>query len=127
MKNILKKSSLALAMIAMLGSCDDFEEINQSPTAATSDQVQVEYFINNSIIGAQMNPDVAERSFVLYWKTAAHQMLSTGISGGSYNDGWSSAYYNSSASWLNHINTAIQVADEKAAKGEIPGITKSSW
>lgn len=119
MKNILKKSSLALAMIAMLGSCDDFEEINQSPTAATSDQVQVEYFINNSIIGAQMNPDVAERSFVLYWKTAAHQMLSTGISGGSYNDGWSSAYYNSSASWLNHINTAIQVADEKAAKGDV--------
>jgi hypothetical protein len=123
MKNILKKSSLALAMIAMLGSCDDLEEINQSPTAATSDQVQVEYFINNSIIGAQMNPDVAERSFVLYWKTAGHQMLSTGISGGSYNDGWSSAYYNSSASWLNHINTAIQIADEKAAKGDVKPYT----
>lgn len=119
MKNILKKSSLALAMIAMLGSCDNFEEINQNPTAATSDQVQVEYFINNSIIGAQMNPDVAERSFVLYWKTAGHQMLFTGISGGSDNDGWSSAYYNSSARWLNNINTAIQIADEKAAKGDV--------
>lgn len=117
MKNIIKKLSLVFAMLAMLASCNDFEEINTNPTAANVDQVQVEYFINNSIIGAQMNPDTAERSFVLYWKTAGHQMLSTGISGGSYDDGWSSAYYNSSASWLNSINTAIQVADEKETKG----------
>jgi hypothetical protein len=117
MKNILKKSGLALAIITMLGSCDDFEEINKNPTAVTSDQVQVEYFINNSIIGAQMNPDVSERAFMLYWKAAGHQMLRTGISGGSFNDDWASAYYNSSAGWLNAINTAIQVSDEKAAKG----------
>lgn len=117
MKNILKKSSLALAMIAMLGSCDNFEEINKNPTAATVDQVQVEYFINNSIIGAQMNPDLAERSFILYWKATGHQMLRTGISGGSFDDDWASVYYNSSAGWLNSINTAIQVSDEKAAKG----------
>ncbi|UFH34302.1 SusD/RagB family nutrient-binding outer membrane lipoprotein [Flavobacterium acetivorans] len=117
MKNIVKKSGLVLAMIATLASCDNFEEINIDPTAANAEQVQVEYFINSSIIGAQMNPDVAERSFVLYWKTAGHQMLSTGISGGSYDDGWSTAYYNSSAGWLNSINTAIQIADEKEAKG----------
>lgn len=117
MKNIVKKSSLALAIVAMLASCDNFDEININPTAANADQVQVEYFINNSIIGAQMNPDVAERSFVLYWKTAGHQMSSTGISGGTFDDGWASAYYNSSAGWLNSINTAIQVADEKEAKG----------
>lgn len=117
MKNIVKKSSLALALLATLGSCDNFDEINTNPTAASADQVQVEYFINNSIIGAQMNPDVAERTFVLYWKIAGHQMLSTGISGGTFNDDWASAYYNSSAGWLNSINTAIQVADEKEAKG----------
>jgi hypothetical protein len=117
MKNILRKSSLVLAMVGMLVSCDNFDEINTNPSAANVDQVQVEYFINNSIIGAQMNPDVAERSFVLYWKTAGHQMLSTGISGGTFDDGWASAYYNSSASWLNSVNTAIQVADEKEAKG----------
>ncbi|MEC5166328.1 hypothetical protein RCH18_002067 [Flavobacterium sp. PL11] len=119
MKNILKKSSLGLAMVVMLASCDNFDEINTNPTAANADQVQVEYFINNAIIGSQMNPDVAERSFVLYWKTAGHQMLSTGISGGSFNDDWTSAYYNSSAGWLNSINTAIQVADEKEAKGNV--------
>ena len=122
MKNIVKKSSLVLAMVAMLSSCDNFDEINVNPTAANADQVQVEYFINNSIIGAQMNPDVAERSFVLYWKTAGHQMLSTGISGGSYDDGWSSAYYNSSANWLNAVNTAIQIADEQQAKGIVKRI-----
>jgi hypothetical protein len=117
MKNIVKKSSLVLAVMAMLISCANFDEINTDPTAANADQVQVEYFINSAIIGAQMNPDLAERSFVLYWKTAGHQMLSTGISGGSYDDGWSTVYYDTSAGWLNAINTAIQIADEKEAKG----------
>ena len=119
MKKIVLKSSLVVAIFAMLSSCDNFDEINTNPSAASAEQVQVEYFINSSIIGAQMNPDVAERSFVLYWKTAGHQMLSTGISGGSFNDDWTSAYYNSSAGWLNSINTAIQVANEKEVSGNI--------
>ena len=46
MKNIFKKSGLALAAVTMLASCSDFEEINKDPNAATADQVQVEYFIN---------------------------------------------------------------------------------
>lgn len=119
MKNIFKKSGLTLASILLLASCSDFEEINKDPNAANLDQVEIEYFINNSIIGAQMNPDVAERSFILYWKTAGHQHLTTGVSGGSVDDGWTSAYYNQSAGWLNAANTAIQVAEEKEAKGDV--------
>lgn len=119
MKNIFKNSSLALAAAAMLASCSDFEEINKDPNAATADQVQIEYFINKSIIGAQQDPNIAERSFVLYWKAAGHQMLRTGITGGSANDGWTSEYYNYSSNWLNAVNTAIQVAEEKQAKGNV--------
>lgn len=125
MKNIFKKSGVALAAMAMLVSCDNFEEINKDPNAATVDQVQIEYFINNSIIGAQQDPHIAERAFVLYWKTAGHQQLSTGISGGSANDGWSSDYYNYVSGWLNSANTAIQVAEEKEAKGNVKVYSKN--
>ncbi|PVY43760.1 SusD-like starch-binding protein associating with outer membrane [Pontibacter virosus] len=100
-----------LAAGLLLTSCNDFEELNVNPVAASGDQVQVEYFINNSIISAQMNPDVAERSFILYWKVAAHYQEGSSLSAGGYNDGWTTAYYNQVASWLNAANTAIDVAN----------------
>ena len=54
MKKILIKSGWALAAFAMvMSACNKFEEINQNPKDASLNQVQVEYFINNSIIGAQ--------------------------------------------------------------------------
>lgn len=117
MKRIINFGILAFSVAIVLSACSKFEEINVDPTAASGDQVQTEYFINNSIVGAQMDPDVAERSFILYWKTAGRQHLSGGLSSGGYNDGWSSAYYNQSASWQNAINTAISVAEEQIAKG----------
>lgn len=101
----------------MLTACDDFDEINVNPVAASADQVQVEYFINNSIISAQMNPDVAERSFILYWKVAAHYQEGGTLSAGGYNDGWTGAYYNQVASWLNAANTAIEIAEGHISSG----------
>lgn len=119
MKKILIKSGWALAAFAMvMSACNKFEEINQNPKDASLNQVQVEYFINNSIIGAQMDPNIAERSFVLYWKTASRQHLSGGLSSGAVDDGWSSEYYRYSSGWLNSINTAIQIADEKTQAGD---------
>jgi len=120
MKNLFKKTCLLLAATVVLSSCSDFSEVNVDPTAASEEQVQVEYFINHSIIGAQMSPGVAERSFVLYWKIGAHQAAD--VDGGvfsvaSYNDGWTSAYYNQVSSWLNHINTAIQIAEKQIEAG----------
>lgn len=117
MKNILSKIGISLFATVALSSCSKFEDINTSPTAANGDQVQIEYFINGSITGAQMNPNVAERAFVLYWKTAARQHFTTGFSGGSYNDEWSSVYWNEASKWLNGANTGIQIAEEQKAKG----------
>lgn len=117
MKNKLSQFTIALAMAASISACSKFEEINTDPTAATSDQVQVEYFLNHAIIGAQQNPDVAERSFVLYWKTAGHQHLYNGLNVGSYNSDWTSAYWSKSSEWLDHANTAIQIAEEKEENG----------
>lgn len=101
-----------------LSSCDDFEEINVDPTAVGVEQVQVEYLINNSIVGAQQNPHVSERAFVLYWKAAGRMDRISGLPTGSYNNDWSTDYYNSLSDWLKNINTAIQVAEEKKALGK---------
>ena len=116
---------MILAAGALLASCSKFDELGRDPLAASGEQVQVEYFINNSIIGAQMDPHVAERAFVLYWKTAAHQQFTTGLSGGSYNDGWSSDYYSYISGWLNNANTAIQIAQEQTAAGNIKPYTNN--
>jgi len=122
-KNIISKSILAIGATLVVSSCSKFEDINKDPRAANEEQVQVEYFINSSIIGAQMNPDVAERSFVLYWKTGGRQQRETAFSDGSYDDGWTSNYYNESAAWLNRINTAVQLAEKNIETGDIKEYT----
>lgn len=128
MKNILKKSFLpALVALFFTTSCSDFEQINVNPLKANESQVQVEYFINNSIIGAQMDPHIAERIFVLYWKTAGHQQWGGGISTGGYDDGWSSDYYGSGymGGWLNHIYAAVEVAEKQIANGDAKPYTNN--
>ena len=109
MKKLKKYIPILFAMTLLAVSCKKFDEINVDPIAANESQVLPEYFINQSIIDAQQNPDVAERSFVLYWKTAAHYQEDEGLSSGAYNDGWTGAYYNKTASWQNSINTAIKI------------------
>ncbi len=115
MKNIKYLSLIAGSLL--LAACSDFDEVNTDPKAANVDQVQVEYVINQSITQAQQDPDVAERSFILYWKTAARQHRQTGFSNGADNDGWTTNYYNQIAGWLTAANLAIQVAEEQIASG----------
>jgi hypothetical protein len=128
MKNNLIKSCMLVTTSVLFASCSKFEEINQNPLAANADQVQVEYFINSSIGGAQMDPHIAERIFVLYWETGGHTSFNgTGLSAGSYNDGWTSDYYGSGymSGWLNAANSAIQVANEKIAAGTSKSYTNN--
>lgn len=120
MKNIIKITTVALlGSAAFFQSCSKFDEINVNPFGANAEQVQVQYFINNSIVGAQMDPHIAERAFVLYWTTAGHMAFGGGISAGTHNDSWSTDYYGRSylSSWLSAINSAIQVADEQIEAG----------
>lgn len=117
MKKTLSKLTIALGLLASISSCSKFEEINTDPFKATEEQVQVEYFLNNSIIGAQQDPNIAERAFVLYWKTAGRQHFTTGVAGGTYNDDWSKEYWRYCSDWLNHANSAIQIANIKAENG----------
>ena len=75
MKNIIIKYPALIALApVLLFSCKKFTDLNTNPIAANSNQVQVEYFIDNSIVTAQMNPGVSERAFILYWAAAGHQI-----------------------------------------------------
>lgn len=115
MKTILKTAFILLAGGFLFTACsDDFLDVNVDPRAANLEQVQVEYFINSSITGAQMNPHDAERAFVLYWKTAGRQHRANGsLALGGYDDGWSSDYYSSLSNWLRTANLAVTVAEQK--------------
>ncbi|WP_316751002.1 SusD/RagB family nutrient-binding outer membrane lipoprotein [Pedobacter gandavensis] len=117
MKIIIKTACTLLATSLLLTSCKKFDEVNVNPVAASGDQVQPEYFLNNSIIGAQQNPEVAERAFVLIWKTAGHQQSNGVFFNGTHDDTHITIYFNQISGWLNNANTAIKIAADKKASG----------
>ena len=118
MRKIFNKTSLVGGVLLAFLSCSEFEEINIDPVAANADQVQIEYFINNSIGSAQMDPHISERMFALYWDRVGGMTRPGGLAVGSPNDGWSSDYYNGYvSSWLRTINAGIKVADQQIESG----------
>jgi hypothetical protein len=128
MKTILKKSCLLLTAILLVTSCKKFTELNNDPLKANGDQVQTEYFINNSITGAQQDPGLSERVFILYWVVGGHALQDEDgetFSQGSYSDDWTSEYYRQSSQWLNNANSAIQIGTDQIAKGTSKPYTKN--
>lgn len=127
MKNKISIIALAIAGSITLNNCNRFEEINTSQTAADINKVQPEYFLNASILGAQMNPEVAERAFVLYWQGGGHQVsgLVTGLQNGYVDDGWTTNYWNSVANWLSSANLAINVGKGKQQNGSFSATTNN--
>jgi hypothetical protein len=116
MKKIILYACSVIAVSFIITACKKFDQINVDPTAANANQVQVEYFIDNSIVHAQMNPGVSERAFILYWQAAAHQISDADgetFSWGSYNDEWIGEYYDNQSGALNNINSAIDVANQQ--------------
>ena len=55
------------SMAALFSSCNDFQEINEDPNQVDESKVKPEWFLNASIVGDQMNPEIAERMFILTW------------------------------------------------------------
>jgi len=120
MKIPIKKTALFVIPILVFASCKKITDINTDPTAASAGQVQVEYFIDNSIVHAQMNPGVSERAFILYWAAAGHQVSDADgatFSWASYNDEWIGEYYDNQSGALNTINSAIDVANQQITAG----------
>ncbi|MDD7884376.1 SusD/RagB family nutrient-binding outer membrane lipoprotein [Flavivirga sp. 57AJ16] len=123
MKKIFKPFALLSTML-LIFSCSDFEEINKDPLAVTSEQVEVEFFINASIGGAQMNPHIAERVFYLYWLDASKMERIGVLTEGSHSDSWTNDYFQSYVSkWLKDINSGVSVAEERIATGNVKEYT----
>jgi len=120
MKNIISKVGFCLALTAGLSSCSKFEEMNVDPLKVQEDQVKIEYLFNDALIGAQQDPNIAERIFVLYWKNAARQHLANGLAVGTHNDGYSNEYWGRgySSRWLSSINKAIEIGEQRIANNE---------
>lgn len=109
--------AMGAALMAGTTSCDDFEEINISPSVAGEEVVKPYYALNNSIIGAQQSPHEAERIAVYNWASAARISgeNSTFLSNGRYSDSYNHDYHNSYISdWIKKANLAITLADNKA-------------
>ena len=109
---------MGAALMGGTTSCDDFEEINVSPSVAGKEVVKPYYALNNSIIGAQQSPHEAERIAVYNWASAARISgeNSTFLSNGRYSDSYNHDYHNSYISnWIKNATLAITLADEKAA------------
>lgn len=115
-KNIIILGALAVASLTTVTSCNDFEDINKDPNKADLEQVEPEWFLNGSIGDAQMNPEIAERIFILYWKRAARFDRGSGFAIGTDNDDYNRLYLTSNSygvGWLNKANQAIEVGEEK--------------
>ncbi len=116
--------STLIAVLAILGSCSDFEDINVNPNAASKDQINVQWMLNNSITQAQQGPHIAERIFVYNWKDAARQHWFGFISLGDYADDYNNDYLSLGsndglANWLKSVGQAIKLADEQLASGTL--------
>ena len=79
-KNILLAGLFSVA--ALFSSCNDFQEINEDPNQVGEDKVKPEWFLNASIVGAQMNPEIAERIFIAEWNRAARFNRGSGCGSG---------------------------------------------
>ena len=109
--------AMGAALMAGTTSCDDFEEINISPSVAGEEVVKPYYALNNSIIGAQQSPHEAERIAVYNWASAARISgeNSTFLSNGRYSDSYNHDYHNGYISdWIKKATLAITLADNKA-------------
>ena len=102
-----------LLAIALFSSCDDFLEINEDPNQVREDDVKPEWFLNASIVGTQMNPEIAERMFILTWNRAARFNRGGGFTIGTDNNDYVTLYLSNSyaVKWLNGFSRLIQPFD----------------
>lgn len=117
-KNILLAGMFSIA--ALFTSCNDFQEINEDPNQVGEDKVKPEWFLNASIIGAQMNPEIAERIFIAEWNRAARFNRGSGFTIGTDNNDYITLYLSNSyaVGWLNKATQAIELGEKKIEAGE---------
>ncbi|WP_270089467.1 SusD/RagB family nutrient-binding outer membrane lipoprotein [Sphingobacterium sp. SYP-B4668] len=125
MKNFISKIGIALLLGGTITSCSKFEDMNVDPLKANDTQAKIEYFFNNSLTGAQQDPNIAERIFVLDWKTAGRQHMTNGLALGTVNDDYSKEYYRYSAEWIKNASKGIEIANNEITAGTAKDYTNN--
>ena len=100
------------AVSLSLASCSDFEEINQSPSAAGIDNVHPDYLLATSFQKAQQNPNDNERVFVYNWASIA-RVIGDNTFGcaARYDDGYNDCLYNFSSTSINAATNCISIVE----------------
>lgn len=113
-QNIILSAMMALALGAVATSCSDFEEVNNDPLSTGADKIKPYYSLGGSIIGAQQDPNIAERLFVINWAAAARQDGEDGysVSSGRCTDSFTAESFSYMSKWLTKVNTAVQLAED---------------
>ena len=108
------------SMAALFSSCNDFQEINEDPNQVDESKVKPEWFLNASIVGDQMNPEIAERMFILTWNRASRFNRGSGFTIGTDNNDYITRYLSNdyAVKWLNQATKAVQLGEKKVADGE---------
>ena len=104
-------------MAALFSSCNDFQEINEDPNQVDESKVKPEWFLNASIVGDQMNPEIAERMFILTWNRASRFNRGSGFTIGTDNNDYITRYLSNdyAVKWLNQATKAVQLGEKKVA------------
>ena len=110
-RNILFTGLVSVA--ALLSSCNDFPDIKVVPYPVGFDNVKPQRFLYASIKGDQMNPEIAERIFILYWDRASRFNRGSGFTIGTDNNDYSTIYLSNdyAVGWLNQVTKAIQLGE----------------
>ncbi len=126
MKKYISISIVILLVVVSMQSCSDFDEINRNPTVDyTGSIVKPEYLTNNSILGAQQDPHIADRIFVRYWKTAGRMDRMNYLPIGDYNGSWTNDYYRYLSGWLKDIYSAVNLANIQIEQGSAQPYTQN--
>ena len=76
--------------------------------------------LNASIMGDQMNPEIAERIFILYWDRASRFNREVVLRSVRITNDYSTIYLSNdyAVGWLNQVTKAIQLGEQMVANGE---------
>ena len=104
---------MALTLGGVMTSCNDFDDVNENPLSTGGDKIKPYYSLLNSIKGAQQDPYIGERLFVIEWASAARQDGEDGYgtSVGTTNDGWYGDAFTYNSNWLRDANTCINLIE----------------
>ena len=110
---------MGAALMGGATSCDDFEEINFSPSAAGESYIHPDYALNKSFYEAQMDPDIAERVFVYNWASIT-RIIGDNTMGvtARYSNEYNDRLYSYTSNWVKYATNAINMADVNPGTSE---------